>query len=137
VVSRTGTNKIDQVEITIPDWVYQSVVRADKALPLLTLNEDYFLISSGLGRFVYRLARKAAGKGEARYSVRELHKRSGSSQELRFFQRDLRDLVARTTAFPMPDFDLSLTMGQGGPVLVMKKRVETSSDETPLLAAGA
>ncbi len=114
VVSRTGTNKIDQVEITIPDWVYQSVVRADKALPLLTLNEDYFLISSGLGRFIYRLARKAAGKGEARYSVRELHKRSGSSQELRFFQRDLRDLVARTAAFPMPDYDLALQDGQDG-----------------------
>ena len=93
VVSRTGTNKIDQVEITIPDWVYQSVVRADKALPLLTLNEDYFLISSGLGRFIDRLARKAAGKTEARYSVRELHKRSGSSQELRKFIYDLKQLV--------------------------------------------
>lgn len=131
VVSRTGTNKIDQVEIVIPDWVYQSVVRADKALPLLTLNEDYFLISSGLGRFIYRLARKAAGKGEARYSVRELHKRSGSSQELRFFQRDLKDLVARTAAFPMPDFDLSFNEGQEGPVLAMKRRSDTPTGETP------
>lgn len=134
VVSRTGTNKIDLVEITIPDWVYQSVVRADKALPLLTLNEDYFLISSGLGRFIYRLARKAAGKGEARYSVRELHKRSGSSQEFRKFVYDLKQLVSRTAAFPMPDFDLSLQEGQDGPVLTMKRR--TSDDapgELPLL----
>ncbi len=79
VVSRTGTNKIDQIAISIPDWVYTSVVRAEKSLPLLTLHEDYFLISSGLGRFICRLARKAAGKTEARYSVKEIHKRSGST----------------------------------------------------------
>jgi plasmid replication initiation protein len=133
VVSRTGTNKIDQVEITIPDWVYQSVVRADKALPLLTLNEDYFLISSGLGRFIYRLARKAAGKTEARYSVRELHKRSGSSQELRKFIYDLKQLVSRTEAFPMPDYDLSLQDGQDGPVLTMKKRSD-ENESSPQLA---
>ena len=131
VVSRTGTNKIDQVEITIPDWVYQSVVRSDKALPLLTLNEDYFLISSGLGRFIYRLARKAAGKTEARYSVRELHKRSGSSQELRKFTYDLKQLVSRTEAFPMPDYDLSLQDGQEGPVLTMKRRTDENAPAPP------
>lgn len=134
VISRTGTDKIDQIEISIPDWVYQSVVRADKALPLLTLNEDYFLITSGIGRFIYRLARKAAGKGEARYSVKEVHRRSGSSQELRFFQRDLRDFVARTAAFPMPDYDLALGEGQEGPVLSMRRRVEATPDDAPLLA---
>lgn len=135
VESRTGTNKIDQIAISIPDWVYVSVVRAEKTLPLLTLNEDYFLISSGLGRFVYRLARKAAGKSEARYSVRELHSRSGSPQELRKFSYDLRELVNRTQAFPMPDYDLALVEGQDGPVLHMKRRTdESGGDELPLLA---
>ena len=133
VVSRTGTDKIDQVEITIPDWVYLSVVKAEKALPLLTLNQDYFLINSGLGRFIYRLARKAAGKTEAKYSVRELHKRSGSTQELRFFARDLREFVARTQAFPMPDYDLTLMDGQDGPVLRMKRRDDATATEPDLL----
>jgi len=139
VVSRTGTNKIDQIEITIPDWVYLSVVKADKALPLLTLNHDYFLISSGIGRFLYRLARKAAGKTEARYSVAELHKRSGSTQEQRFFARDIREFVIRTQAFPMPDYDLSLSDGQDGPVLKMKRRDEDRGGDTdaPLLVQGA
>lgn len=132
VVSRTGTNKIDQIEITIPDWVYLSVVKAERALPLLTLHQDYFLISSGLGRFLYRLARKAAGKTEARYSVRELHKRSGSSQEPRFFLRDLKQFVARTQAFPMPDYDLTLIEGQDGAVLKMKRRDGDKTPETEL-----
>jgi plasmid replication initiation protein len=124
VVSRTESGRIEEIEITIPDWVYLSVAGSEKVLPLLTLNPDYFLISSGLGRFVYRLARKAAGKGEARYAVRELHKRSGSSQEFRFFLRDLRELVTRTQAFPMPDYDLMLLAGKDGPILHMRRRAD-------------
>jgi len=132
VVSRTGTNKIDQIEISIPDWVYSSVVRADKTLPLLTLHEDYFLIRSGLGRFIYRLARKAAGKGEARYSVKEVYKRCGSKQEYRFFQRDLKNYVAQSQAFPMPDFDLSIEEGQEGPLLVMRRRKDENTTATDI-----
>lgn len=136
VISTTSTGKVDEIEISIPDWVYLSVVRADKVLPLLTLNPDYFLISSGLGRFIYRLARKAAGKGEARYTARDLHKRSGSPQEFRFFLRDLKEFVARTQAFPMPDFDLSLAPGKDGPVLLMTRRgPATDEPDAPLLAS--
>ncbi|QLF72055.1 replication initiator protein A (plasmid) [Peteryoungia desertarenae] len=122
VVSRTGANKIDTVEITIPDWVYTSVVRSDKKLPLLTLHQDYFLISSGIGRYIYRLARKAAGKTEARYSISELHRRSGSSQELRKFAYDLREFVTRTQAFPMPEYDLAMEQGREEQMLYMRRR---------------
>ena len=144
VVSKTSTGKVDEIEITIPDWVYLSIVKTDKVLPLLTLNPDYFLISSGLGRFVYRLARKAAGKGSAAYSVRELHKRSGSPQEFRKFLYDLRQLVARTQAFPMPDYELTLNDPRNGPTLTMRQRRNDEgwaeppplnpADELPLLA---
>jgi len=136
IISKTKTGKIDQIEIHIPDWVYLSVVRAEKTLPLLTMNADYFLISSGLGRFIYRLARKAAGKNEARYSARDLHKRSGSPQEYRFFLRDLKEFVTRTQAFPMPDYDLAMTDGRDGPVVLMKRRSVANLEEAdaPLLA---
>ncbi|WP_242225215.1 replication initiator protein A [Shinella zoogloeoides] len=127
VVSRTGANKIDLIEITIPDWVYLSVVNNERTVPLLTLHEDYFLISSGIGRFIYRLARKAAGQSEATYSIREIYKRSGSSQEYRKFSYDLREFVTRTQSFPMPDYDLTLQEGKDGPVLRMTRRVSLSS----------
>ena len=132
VISKTNTGKVDQIEIRIPDWVYSSVVRAEKALPLLTLNPDYFLISSGLGRFIYRLARKAAGKDEARYTTRDLHKRSGSPQEFRFFLRDIKQFVTRTQTFPMPDSDLSLERGKDGPVLFMKRRNDAKPESSAL-----
>lgn len=134
VVSMTSSGNVDEIEISIPDWVYLSVVRADKTLPLLTLNPDYFLISSGLGRFIYRLARKAAGKDEAHYTARDLHKRSGSPQEFRFFLRDLKEFVARTQTFPMPDYDLSLGQGKDGLVLHMERRsTSVPVDDWPLL----
>ena len=122
VVSRTGANRIELVEITIPDWVYLSVVNNEKTVPLLTLHEDYFLISSGIGRFIYRLARKAAGKGEAAYSLREVYKRSGSSQDFRKFAYDLKQFVSRTQAFPMPDYNLALQEGKEGLILHMHRR---------------
>lgn len=125
VVSRTGANKIDTVEIAIPDWVYTSVVRNEKKLPLLTLHHDYFLISSGLGRFIYRLARRAAGKTDALYSFKEVFNRSSSEQEFRKFAYDLREFVSRTQAFPMPEYDLSIQDGREGPMLYMKRRADT------------
>ena len=65
----------------------------------------------------------------------DLHKRSGSPQEMRFFLRDLKEFVSRTVAFPMPDYDIALTEGRNGPVLIMKRRAENSAaidDQTPL-----
>lgn len=135
VVSRTGANKIDLIEITIPDWVYTSVVRNESTLPLLTLHQDYFLISSGLGRFIYRLARKAAGKAPARYYVKEVYQRSSSTQELRKFSYDLREFVARTQAFPLPEFDLSLEEGKDGTLLHMRRRDGYGKADAELLEA--
>ena len=135
VVTRTGSDKPDQIEITIPDWVYTSIVRDQTNLPLLTLHEDYFLISSGLGRVLYRLARKAAGKTDAWYSLEEIHKRSGSRQELRKFRYELREFVRRTQAFPMPGYDLELKEGKGGnDILFMRRRADEALEEPLALA---
>lgn len=125
VLTKTASGYPDTIAITIPDWVWTSVVRPDKS-SILTLNPDYFLISSAVGRFLYRLARKAAGKKEAHYKVSDLHHRSGSTQELRFFARDLRRFVATTKLFPLPDFDLALTEGREEMILHMIRRDETA-----------
>jgi plasmid replication initiation protein len=139
VITKTARGLPETIEIVIPDWVWQGVVRPDKTLSILTLNPDYFLISSAIGRFIYRLARKAAGKGEARYKVSDLHKRSGSTQDLRFFARDLRRFVATTKLFPLPDYDLALTEGRDEMILHMFRRegeagtASIAGTEVPLL----
>ncbi|WP_315765667.1 MULTISPECIES: replication initiator protein A [unclassified Bradyrhizobium] len=124
VVSETATGHIDQVEIYIPMWVYDLVVRGKGSPHILTLNPDYFLISQGLGRMIYRLARRAAGRKEARYSIAEVHKRSGSPQALPQFTQVLKQLVANTKVFPLPDYDLDLLAGKTGQLLRMRYRGE-------------
>ena len=127
VVSTTSTGHVDLIEIEIPRWVYDNVVREKGAPQILTLNPDYFLISQGIGRLVYRLARRAAGKAEARYSIGELHKRSGSTQAIAQFGQMLRQFVASTAMFPFPDYDLSLVEGERDTILVMRFRGEGTS----------
>ncbi|MEY2853174.1 MAG: replication protein [Pseudomonadota bacterium] len=134
VVSKTSNGYIDTIEITIPDWIYMSMVRPDKSLSILTIHPDYFLIGPALGRFIYRLARKAAGKGDAHYTVADLHHRSGSSRELRKFAYDLKRLVNTARMFPLPEYDLDLTEGRDGPVLHMRYRTNPPklSAEAPI-----
>ena len=129
VISKTTTGNIDQVEIGIPDWVYNGVVREKGNPQILTLNPEYFLITQGIGRFIYRLARRAAGKsGIARYGLKELHKRSGSTQGLPQFAFQVRQFVSSTRMFPFPDYDLELVSGKREEVLVMRERKPDAAD---------
>ncbi|MBN8966672.1 MAG: replication initiator protein A, partial [Rhizobiales bacterium] len=83
-VSETSNGHVDEIEIYIPVWVYEAVVREKGAPQILTLNPDYFLISQGLGRVVYRLARLAPS---TYYEVRISHpafvRRTGTRQQAR------------------------------------------------------
>ncbi|MEH3145780.1 MAG: replication initiator protein A [Methylobacterium frigidaeris] len=124
VVSKTNTGNIDIVEIGIPDWVYDGIVHQDVAPQILTLNPEYFLIGQGIGRFIYRLARKAAGQGEARYSMSEMLKRSGSPQALPQFAHKVRQFVTQTQMFPFPDYELEIVPGRREDILLMRARQE-------------
>jgi plasmid replication initiation protein len=44
--------------MTIPDWLYSGVVMKGG---ILTIHEDYFLLTGGIARWLYRVARKHAG----------------------------------------------------------------------------
>ncbi len=68
VLSRTDTKRISSVEIEAPEWIYREVVDG-KRPEVLTVHSDYFLIEPGIGRYLYRLARRAAGRTEAKWSL--------------------------------------------------------------------
>ena len=129
VISKTTTGNIDQVEIGIPDWVYNGVVREKGNPQILTLNPEYFLITQGIGRFIYRLARRAAGKtGTARYGLKELHKRSGSLQGLPQFAFQVRQFVSNTRVFPFPDYELEIVEGKREDIVIMRERKPDAAD---------
>lgn len=134
VVSRTSQDRIDLVEIEIPEWVYDGVVKADGKPTILTLNPDYFLIARPIAKFIYRLARKAAGEGEAFYSVKELHKRSGSKLPERKFRQAIEGIVTAAAIKPLPDYDLTLEEGAHDLILRMRKRVSTLTADAAVSA---
>lgn len=132
VVSRTTMDRIDLVEIDIPTWVYNGVVRPDGKPTILTLHPDYFLITRPIAKFVYRLARKAAGESEARYSLSELQKRSGSRLPPHKFRAAILDIVkASEGPESFPDYELSLQQGKQELLLVMKAKPPHQCDAQP------
>lgn len=118
VLSRTDTNKIASVEIEAPDWIYREVI-AGKVPKVLTVHRDYFLIESGIGRFLYRLARRAAGKGGACWSFQTIYERSGSGGTFKKFCFTLRKIIE---ANDLPEYDLQERPGKDGPQLAMTLR---------------
>ncbi len=118
VVSGAATGKVDAVEIELPDWIYREVVEMERP-DVLTVHPDYFLIEPGVGRFLYRLARRAAGRGEAMWSFRTIYEHSGSASSFKEFSRMLRKLVE---ADDLPEYAIAEQEGQGGPMLVMRHR---------------
>ncbi|MCP1243884.1 replication initiator protein A [Acetobacter lambici] len=118
VVSYTDTGRIQSVEITIPDWLYQEIVES-KTPNVLTVHPDYFLIEPGIGRFLYRLARRAAGRTEAKWSFQTIYDRSGSAGTFKKFSENLRKIIV---ADDLPEYTLLEEKGQNGPQLVMQHR---------------
>lgn len=82
------------LEVVLPDWFYATVL--DSSL-ILTLDRAYFTLTGGIERWLYRLARKHAGKQADgwRFDFRHLHARSGSLARYSDFAIDLRR-IART-----------------------------------------
>lgn len=118
VITSTATGKPENVEIELPDWIYKEVVEA-KNPDVLTVHPDFFLIDPGIGRFVYRLARRAAGKTTATWSFQTVYERSGSTGVFKEFCRILRRIIK---ANDLPEYILAEESGQTGPLLVMTYR---------------
>jgi plasmid replication initiation protein len=118
VISRERSGKVDTVEIEIPSWIYEEVVESPNP-DVLTVHPDFFLIEPGIGRFLYRLARKAAGKGQAKWTFKTLYERSGSTGKFKEFCRLVRKLIESND---LPEYTLAEESGHSGPLLVMTRR---------------
>lgn len=119
VVSRTDTQRISIVEIEVPKWIYREVVEGTRP-EVLTVHPDYFLIDPGIGRFIYRLARRAAGKSDARWAFKTIFERSGSTGVFKKFSHNLRRIIEANN---LPEYELREEAGKDGPILVMTKRI--------------
>ncbi len=108
------------MSITLPRWLYDGIVQAGG---VLTIHPDYFLLTGGIERWLYRVARKHAGKQDQgwRFTMRQLHEKSGSANKLADFAIDVRKAVA---ANALPEYALEMGRGRGGEeVVFMTPRV--------------
>lgn len=125
----TKAKKVEYVEFRLAGWMYEEITQGVRP-EVLTVHPDYFLIDPALGRFLYRLARKAAGKGSATWGFSTLFKRSGSTGTQKEFNRMLREIIS---ANDLPEYHLEENDGQMGPMLKMVHRaaMDNLKDITP------
>jgi hypothetical protein len=118
VVSSGDDRKVEYVEFALPSWMYDDITSGDRP-DVLTMHPDYFSHESGIARFIYRFARRTAGKTSSTWSFENVYSRSGSTGDRKGFYRNLRKVIA---ANDVPEYDLAEVPGKDGPMLSMVKR---------------
>ena len=95
-------------EIELHPWLYNAIVRQGAVHP------DYFQLTGGLERWLYRLARKAVpDKAEPpaiRFKMETLHERSGVTRDLKLFAFDIRKLAETQ---PLPEYGIQIEYRKG------------------------
>lgn len=117
-IIESESGRPEYIEIELADWMFREVTEG-KNPDVLTVHPDYFLIDSGIARFIYRLARRTAGKGNAMWGFRTIYERGGSAGTFKEFCRILRRIVE---ADDLPEYALTEQEGQSGPQLLMRYR---------------
>lgn len=88
----TERKDIKEFRITLSQWLYDGICKKGS---LLKVSSEYFTITSGLKKFLYRTARKHVGKNENSwdFSIEKLYEKSGSEREFKKFKHDLKKVV--------------------------------------------
>ena len=105
--------------VTLSDWFYEGVMMDGG---VLSIDLEYFAITGGRERWLYRVARKhAGGAGRDGFAIAlpTLFEKAGAEGTYRRFKHEIAK-IAR--ANELPGYDLSLTEGAEQPVLVMRRR---------------
>jgi len=81
-------------EITLPEWLYDSVINDQF---VLTLDDGYFDIRGGLERWLYLFARKSSGYNADGWveNIESIHLKSGSKTTLHEFRRQIRKILSK------------------------------------------
>ncbi|CAG9931722.1 replication initiator protein A [Candidatus Nitrotoga arctica] len=118
------------IELILPDWFYAGVFEENL---VLTIDVNYFRLTGGIERWLYRLVRKHGGwqREGWRFDFPHLHRKSGSLARLTDFAYDLRCIVARQ---PLPGYTLAILRPRHGPEVLTFQAVPST---TPLRPGGS
>jgi plasmid replication initiation protein len=117
----TRSGRCEGMEFVLPEWFYQGVL--DRRL-VLVIDPAYFALSGGIERWLYRVARKHAGRQRDgwRFELRHLHAKSASLARFSDFALDVRRIVARQ---PLPGYRLALERRNGRELILMRPTLST------------
>ena len=104
------------IHISLSDWLYELCCAKGS---LLKSSIEYFDITSGLKKFLYRTARKHAGGNGWELSLEKLYEKSGSEGTIRKFKSKLK---AAITDNDLPDYSLKWIERSGKIIILFKKR---------------
>jgi plasmid replication initiation protein len=126
------TGETTGMTLTLPDWLFDGILMKGG---VLTIHEDYFLLTGGIERWLYRVARKHAGQQENgwQFTMRQLHEKSGSSSRLSDFAIDVRKVVE---ADSLPEYTAMIHKNEDGEEVIrfLRRNLLATSDpryETP------
>ena len=91
-VTDEETGETTGITVTLPDWLFEGILMKGG---VLTIHEDYFLLTGGIERWLYRVARKHAGQQEHgwQFTMRQLYEKSGASSRFSDFAIDVRKVI--------------------------------------------
>lgn len=102
------------ITITLSQWIWEGVLMDSG---VLSVAPEYFLLTGGLERWLYRVARKHGGMQDHGWglSMPSLHEKSGSPMRLADFAKYVRKIVE---ADSLPEYHLSTFRNEAGDEMV-------------------
>ena len=96
--------RVEGMELVLPDWFYRGVV--DRSL-VLAIDSAYFRLKGGIERWLYRVARKHAGRQPQGwlFDLHHLHEKSGSLARASDFALQIRRIAWRQS---LPGYRLAI-----------------------------
>jgi plasmid replication initiation protein len=112
--SEDDPEQLKSISLTVPRWLYTGIMNTGG---VLTLDREYFLLTSGVERAIYRIARKHAGAQPDGWmcKMRTLHQKTGSEEVVRNFALRVRKLAQREgSEDQLPRYRVTMTKAQDG-----------------------
>jgi len=117
ITEHRGKEVVKGITVVLPNWLYQASIRQKG---VLTINEDYLLLTSGFDRVLYKIARKHTGKQKFySLSMQQLHEKTGSEQRFSDFTIKIRQAVEQNG---LPEYYMMLSP-KGCKTLALNNRI--------------
>lgn len=125
-----GRKRVTGLEVQIPTWLFNRIVK-DRAV--LSIVPDYFLLTGGIERWLYRIARKMVGRDASwEIPLHELHARYPTGREMKKFKLDLKRVIHESS---IPEY--ALGWDEARELVIFIRREKFRSAIPPVAPTGA